>query len=96
MSSLEANAEIYNEANYEAAQRFKKLNLELSADEDSTGHRHYVDRRAVSRAMRLFLLEKEMRELGKDWSFKTYSARDDDTYFQHMIELDENRVKVMN
>ena len=57
--SLEANAEIFNEAFYDIAQRIRKLNLKLSPDEELIKHRHYLDRRSLSRAMRLYLLGKE-------------------------------------
>lgn len=35
-----------------------------------------------------------MHDLGKDWVFKTYSARDDKVYHQHLIEIDEFRIQV--
>ena len=54
-SSFEANAEIYNEAYYDAAQQIRHSHLKVTPDEDSS-HRHYLDRRSLSRAMRLFLL----------------------------------------
>ena len=78
-------------------------------DDETTLHRHYMDRRSLSRAMRLFLLgkpnshipalysltpvEREMRDLDQDWVFKSYSARDDEAYKEFMIEVDELRIK---
>ena len=35
-----------------------------------------------------------MRSMGKDWTFKSYSARDDDAYHDFMLEIDEHRVEV--
>ena len=88
--SFEANAEIFNEANYDAAQRVKKLKLKVAPDENPVMHRHYIDRRSLSRAMRLFLLEKEMHSLSKTWTFDSYSARDDTVYNKYLIEIDEH------
>ena len=44
-----------------------------------------TDRRSLSRAMRLFLLEKEMHSLGKTWTFDSYSAKDDTVYNKYLI-----------
>ena len=35
-----------------------------------------------------------MHDLGKDWIFKSYSARDDDVYEEFMKEMDDLRIKV--
>ena len=35
-----------------------------------------------------------MRDLKKDWCFKTYSARDDEAYHEFMTEVDDHRIKV--
>ena len=93
--SFEANGEIFNESNYDKAQAFKERNLTLEEEVDPIKHRHYVDRRSISRAMRLYLLEEEMRNLKKNWSFKSYSARDDSAYTDHLIEIDNIRLQVI-
>ena len=43
--------------------------------------------------MRLYLLGQEMRSLGQNWVFSTYTARDDSVYYKYMIEIDEHRIK---
>ena len=68
--------------------------MQLAPDDDPSMHRHYLERRSLSRAMRLFLLEREMHDLGKDWIFKSYSARDDEVYEEFMKEIDDFRIKV--
>ena len=40
--SFEANAEIYKKANYDAAQRVKKVKLKVLPDENPVMHRHYI------------------------------------------------------
>ena len=91
--SFEANAEIYNEAHYVTAQRVRNLKLKLSPDDIQDKHRHYLERRVLSRAMRLYLLEQEMHSLGQNWTFATYTARDDNVYNKYMIEIDEHRIQ---
>ena len=73
----------------------KKLKLKISPDENPEKHRHYLDRRSLSRAMRLHLLEQEMRSMGKSWVFESYSARDDTVYNKYMMEIDEYRIEVI-
>ena len=36
-----------------------------------------------------------MRTLGLNWTFPVYSAYDDSAYSNHMLELDEIRIKVL-
>ena len=35
-----------------------------------------------------------MRSMEKNWSFKSYSARDDEAYYEFMIEIDKYRIEV--
>ena len=70
------------------------LNLEGFEDDEETKHRHYLDRRCISRGMRMFLLENEMRDMGHNWMFKSYSARDDKNYYEYMMQIEAHRLKV--
>ena len=36
-----------------------------------------------------------MRGLGLNWTFPVYSAYDDSAYSNHMLDLDEIRIKVL-
>ena len=93
--SQEGNAEVYNECFLKEALKLRSSSLALSGKPDWEC-RHFLHRKAVSRALRFHLLEMEMRSLDKNWKFPVYSAYDDTAYDAHLKEIDEHRIKVSN
>ena len=92
-ASQEGNAEVYNEAFGQEALKIKKSKLTLSGKADWEC-RHYLHRKALSRALRLYLIESEMRSLNQVWTFAIYSAYNDMAYNEHLIKIDEFRIRV--
>ena len=93
--SQEGNAEVYNECFLKEALKLRSSSLALSGKPDWEC-RHFLHRKAVSRALRFHLLEMEMKSLDKNWNFPVYSAYDDTAYDAHLKEIDEHRIKVSN
>lgn len=58
--------------------------------------RHYLHRKALARGLRLYLIESEMRSLNQTWVFPVYSAYNDNAYNEHLIKIDEYRIRVFN
>jgi hypothetical protein len=94
LCSQEGNTEAYNEAFIKDALKVKDMKLELSgkADWDT---RHYLYRKSLARALRLYLIEEEMRSLNQNWVFSVYSAYTDAAYDDHLAKIDEYRIKVV-
>ena len=42
------------------------------------------------------MIEKEMRESSEEWVFPIYSVYNDDTYDKYLIQIDEDRIRVIN
>ena len=69
--SQEGNTEAYNEAFLKDALKVNDLTIELSgkADWDT---QHFLYRKSLARALRLYLIEVEMRSLQQCWTFSVY------------------------
>ena len=67
-ASQEGNAEVYNKAFLEEATKAKHSKLLLSGKDDWE-YRHYLHRKALSGALRLYLVEMEMRSHNAVWIF---------------------------
>ena len=92
--SHEGNSEAYNEAFDLDALKVKEVKIKLSGKED-WDTRHYLHHKSLSRAVRLYLIEIEMRSLGENWTFPIYSAYTDSAYDDQLIRIDEHRLRVI-
>ena len=92
--SQEGNTEAYNEAFRKDALKVKDMKIELSgkADWDT---RHYLYRKSLARALRLYLIEEEMRSLGQRGIFSVYSAYTDAAYGDILAKIEGHRIKVI-
>ena len=81
------NTEAYNEAFIKDALQVKDMKIELSgkADWDT---RHYLYRKSLARALRLYLIEEEMRSLGQRWIT-------DAAYGDILAKIEGHRIKVI-
>ena len=92
--SQEGSAEAYNEAFLKDALKVKVMDIKLSGKAD-WALRHSLYRKSLSRALRLYLIEEEMRSLNQNWVFPIYSAYTDAAYDEHLVKIDEYRIKVV-
>ena len=76
------------------ALKVKDLKIELSgkADWDT---RHFLYRKSLARALRLYLIELEMRSLQQCWIFSVYSAYTDTAYDDILAKIEDHRIKVV-
>ena len=91
--SQDGNSKVYNEAFVNEAFKVKDLKIPLSSKADWE-FRHYLHRKALARGLRLYLIESEMRSLSQTWVFPIYSAYNDNAYNEHLIKIDEYRIRV--
>ena len=72
-----------------------KLELSGKADWDTRHYLYRKYRKSLARALRLYLIEEEMRSLNQNWVFSVYSAYTDAAYDDHLAKIDEYRIKVV-
>ena len=92
--SQEGNTEAYSEAFLKDALKVKDMKIELSgkADWDT---RYFLYRKSLARALRLYLIEEEMRSLQQNWIFSVYSAYTDAAYDDILAKIEDHRIKAL-